>query len=316
MNRLLTAVVPMVTTLASFSAACESSGPSDSEVLINIADDIAVPAFQAVAQEMAQLNQTVEALCTLPNGSTLEAARQSWRDARASWMASEALWFGPVIDRRSQSLLDWSPTDVNGVEHLTQSTPLTVEEVSQSLASNQRGFGAIEYGLFHGDVLAALAGSQSRCSSLMVLTFVAQEEAAAILAEWVEGADRSAPYQSYFTSRSNPGLLESAAVADMVRTQVFLVRDIVDIRLASALGLRDEAADLSTIPGNASTTASRTCGTRYKVCRLHTKVPGRMLSASRRWCARFPRTLTSGCATNSPPPSLPSNPSTARCELP
>ena len=38
----------------------------------------------------------------------------------------------------------------------------------------------------------------------------------------------------------------------MVRTQVFLIRDIVDMRLASALGLRDEAADLSTIPGNAA----------------------------------------------------------------
>ena len=243
----------MLATLALFSAACESSGTSDGDVLIIIADDIAVPAFQAVAQEMAQLNQAVEALCTFPKGSTLEAARQSWRDARASWMASEALWFGPVMDRRSRSLLDWSPTDIDGVEQLlAQSTPLTVEEVSQSLASNQRGFGAIEYGLFHGDVLAAIAGSQSRCSSLMALTFVAQEEAAAILAEWVEGVDRSAPYQSYFTSRSNPGLLESAAVADMVRTQVFLVRDIVDMRLASALGLRDEAADLSTIPGNAA----------------------------------------------------------------
>ena len=166
-------------------------------------------------------------------------------------MASEALWFGPVMDRWSRSLLDWSPTDVDGVEQLlAQSTSLTAEEVSQSLASNQRGFGAIEYGLFHGDVLAALAGSQSRCSSLLALTSVAQEEAAAILAEWVEGAGRSAPYQSYFTSRSNPGLLESAAVAELVRTQVFLIRDIVDMLLASALGLRDEAADLSTIPGN------------------------------------------------------------------
>ena len=124
--------------------------------------------------------------------------------------------------------------------------------MGQSLASNQRGFGAIEYGLFHGDALAAFAGSPLRCSSLLALTSVAQEEAAAILAEWVEGADRGAPYHSYFTSRSNPGLLESAAVAELVRTQVFLIRDIVDMRLASALGLRDEAADLSTIPGNAA----------------------------------------------------------------
>ena len=253
MKRLLKSVVPVLATLALLFAACESSGASDADVLINIADDIAVPAFQAVAEDMTQLNQTVEALCALPNGTTLDAARQSWRDARASWMASEALWFGPVMDRRSRSLLDWSPTDVDGVEQLLdQSTSLTAEEVSQSLASNQRGFGAIEYGLFHGDVLAALAGSQSRCSSLKTLTFVAQEEAAAILAEWVEGADRGAPYQSYFTSRSNPGLVESAAVAEIVRTQVFLIRDIVDMRLASALGLRDEAADLSTIPGNAA----------------------------------------------------------------
>ena len=72
-----------------------------------------------------------------------------------------------------------------------------------------------------------------------------------ILAEWVDGAAGSAAFRDYFTGRSDSAALSSAAVADVVRTQVFLIRGIVDMRLANALGLRGEP-DFSMIPGNAA----------------------------------------------------------------
>ena len=47
-------------------------------------------------------------------------------------------------------------------------------------------------------------------------------------------------------------MLPSAAVADVVRTLYFLIRDIVDVRLASAMGLRQDPADPSAIPGTSA----------------------------------------------------------------
>ena len=47
-------------------------------------------------------------------------------------------------------------------------------------------------------------------------------------------------------------MLADAAVAEVVRTQFFLIRSIVDMRLASALGLRDGIQDFSAVPGTAA----------------------------------------------------------------
>ena len=163
------------------------------------------------------------------------------------------MWLGPVMDRRSISMLDWAPTDASGVDRLlAEDRSVAVDEVRNLLAANHRGFGAIEYVLFSSDALDKLSHSASRCSYLTALTEVAQEETDGILSEWVEGTERRPAYQDFFTNRSTTAMLSSAAVADVVRTQVFLIRQIVDMRLASALGLRDGIVDPSAIPGAAA----------------------------------------------------------------
>ena len=79
-----------------------------------------------------------------------------------------------------------------------------------------------------------------------------REEAEAILSQWVDETEGQPRYQDYFTGRSTIAVVSSAAVADVVRTQFFLIRDIVDMRLASGLGLRESGQDPSAIPGNAA----------------------------------------------------------------
>ena len=147
--------VPILSTLVLLLTACTSNVPSDKDVLISLTDDVIVPAYQAVAQDVAQLDQDIKVLCNVPSSASLEAARRSWRGARASWMSSEAMWFGPVMDRRSISLLDWSPIDAGGVDQLL------AEEVRDVLAANQRGFWAIEHILFSIDALHKLSNSDS-----------------------------------------------------------------------------------------------------------------------------------------------------------
>ena len=252
MRPVLASLAPILAALALLSAACGSGGPSDADVLISLADEVAVPAFQAVAEDMARLDEATQSVCQNPDDISAEAARQAWYDARASWMASEAMWFGPVMERRSRSLLDWSPTDIDGIEELlAQRRVLTATDIRETLASNQRGFGAMEYVLFDKGTTASPEGYSPRCAFLSALTSAASQETDAILSAWVEG-DGGSPYRDYLTGRSGVALLASEAVAEVVRTQIFLIRDIVDMRLASALGLRDGGADPSAIPGTAA----------------------------------------------------------------
>ena len=244
---------PVLSALVLLPTACTSDAPSDRNVLISLTDEVIVPAYQTFARDVAQLDQDVKALCDAPSDTSLEDARRSWRRARDSWMRSEAMWFGPVMERRSISLLDWSPTDAEGIDRLlAEARPITVDEVRDALASNQRGFGAIERILFSDGALADLSQSADYCSYLGALTAATRQEADAILSEWVDGTDHRPPYQDYFTDRANSALVSSAELAQVVRTQVFLIRVMVDMRLASVLGLRGDGPDLSAVPGDAA----------------------------------------------------------------
>ena len=232
---------------------CASAGLSDQDVLVSLTDEVVVPAYQALARDFTELDGDVAALCDDPSQARLHDARDSWRAARAAWMRTRAMGFGPVMDRRSVRLLDWSPTDTSGMgELLTGSADTNAMQVREVLASNRRGFGAIEYLLFQNDALAQLKNSPPYCSYLLALAQVGREEADAVLLEWTAGKEGRDPYRDYFTDRSAVSLLSTAAVEEVVRTQVFLIRDIVHMRLASALGFREGGADLSAIPGNAA----------------------------------------------------------------
>ena len=218
MRPVLASLALILAALALMSAACGSRGPSDAGVLISLADEVAVPAFQAVAEDMARLDEATQSVCQNPDDVSVEATRQAWHDARASWMASEAMWFGPVMERRSRSLLDWSPTDVDGIEELlAQGRALTATDIREALASNQRGFGAMEYVLFEKEMTASLERPSPRCAFLSALTSAARQEADAILSAWVEG-DGGPPYRDYLTGRSGVALLASEGVAEVVRT--------------------------------------------------------------------------------------------------
>ena len=118
------------------------------------------------------------------------------------------------------------------------------------LASTQRGLGAIEHVLFSENSPESLQDPSSvRCGYLTALGRVVESESSAIFAEWKIERNGLSAYESFFTGRSESSLATDQAVAELVRTQVFLIRTIVDMRLAGALGLRDAEPDPSAFPG-------------------------------------------------------------------
>ena len=237
--------------LVALAMACGSSAADESEVLISLTDAVIVPGYEATAASSSELRETLEGLCASPSNDALSAAKQAWRDARAPLMRSEATWFGPFTDRRSKGLMAWPQIDPERIEAMLVNNPATTEDdVRNGLASTLRGLGAIEYLLFTPDALNFLAEpSSNRCGYLIALGHLVESEAKAILHAWTEGEDGDVPYSGYFTGSASSSLITSQAVAELVRTQVFLIRTLVDMRLAAVLGLREGGPDLSAIPG-------------------------------------------------------------------
>ena len=233
--------------LMAATAACGSGGPAEAEVIASITDDVIVPSYEALASETAALSDAVDALCAAPSDAVMNDAREAWRGARVAWARSEASGLGPVLDRRSTSVIAWAVVQPERIDAFLAANPsVTTDVVRNNISSTQRGLGGIEYVLFAGDAQSLHAAGPGRCSYLIAATQVVADEAAGILDDWAVGG--GSPYKDYFTGRSAEPLDTSEAVAEVVRTQVFLIRTIVDMRLAEALGLRGDA-DPTAIPG-------------------------------------------------------------------
>ena len=252
--RLASRLALLLVPLGLVATACVGGAPSDKEVLVAITDDVVVPAYRLVAEDAAELDNKATSLCSSPSNAALEETRQAWHSARASWLQSRAIWFGPVMDGRSESLLDWSPTDTEAMDGALADVGFSVsaDQVRNTYSASRRGFGAMEYLLFREGALDELADTPATCAYLAALTRVTREETADILADWTEGGELGTPYKDYFTDRASLSLISSDAVEEVVRTQVFLIRDIVHMRMAPALGLRGDGQDLTAIPGNAA----------------------------------------------------------------
>ncbi len=241
--------------LAATAVACGSGGPDEAEVLASITDDVMVPSYEAMAAETASLSDALDALCAAPSDAALNDAQGAWRDAREAWARSAASGLGPVLDRRSTGVIAWAIVQPERIDTLLASdSVITADFVRNNISSTQRGLGGIEYVLFGDSALSSLAGDPARCAYLTAAASVIADEAAALRQDWTTGDGDGPPYKDYFTGRADEPLETSEAVAEVVRTQVFLIRTIVDMRLAGALGLRGEA-DPTAIPGGAGLNA-------------------------------------------------------------
>ena len=233
------------------AGSCIFAGADESQVLVSLTDEVIVPRYRELAERMDHLDSSLASLCARPSEAALQDARAAWRAAREPLMRSEAMWFGPMMDRRSLRLVDWSEVDPARIEAmLAERESIDAATVRDSLSSTQRGLGALEYVLFDPDAARMLSDPVSiRCDYLLALGEVARVEVDAVLAEWDVDRSGRAAFKDFFTGRSASSMLTGGAVAELVRTQVFLARSLADMRLATALGLRGGGPDPSAVPG-------------------------------------------------------------------
>ena len=248
----LIAAAFLIAALAVFAglAGCSESGPSDEDVLASLTDQVIIPRYEAVAERMDALSAALTELGASPSSAdSLARARAAWRDARADWSRSRAFWFGPVTDRRSVGLMDWHPAEPERIESMLAERPARSEaDARDTLGSTMRGLGAAEYLIFDPDAARKLA-DPARADYMVALGGVFRSESAGILREWsAERAPGSASYGGFFSGRAADSMLASAAVNDLVSAQIFLLKRIVDMRLAAALGMLEGGADLSAVP--------------------------------------------------------------------
>lgn len=168
---------------------------SRSDVLAEFAREVAVPRFEALAESATNVVAAIDAVCADPGAENVAVALASVEDARRGWLSMQAMWTGPVMERRSPALIDW-PVNVADIEALVDRSAtgeITPDVVAKNVGADTRGLSAVRWVLSADDSLERLE-DERWCDYLDSTKTVVASEADVLLADWTESWDDGPPF--------------------------------------------------------------------------------------------------------------------------
>jgi predicted lipoprotein len=177
-------------------AACSDDSSSDGsrgsetdveDVLAASADEVIVPSYETLVDELDGLASDLAALCSSPSPEALATARASWQDLAVAWRRTRAGGVGPAMDRRLASAIAFAAR-ADAVHTLLAGTDPVDEAGVDAAGAGVKGIVALEIGLFGdgADELTA-AGGARRCEYLTSVNALARAASAEVLDDWTGG---------------------------------------------------------------------------------------------------------------------------------
>lgn len=149
-------------------ACSKKSGPADTQptvngfdkgaMLSNYADNLIIPAYNGLQQQLDLLDAGVNTFLNAPSATTQQALTPVFKSAYLQFEKVSVDQFGPAEKILFNNFLNTFPTDNAVIDgNITRGT----YDLGLNTAINQQGFPALDYLLFAPDALQKLAGSNS-----------------------------------------------------------------------------------------------------------------------------------------------------------
>lgn len=230
--RLLAAAAVAVPILAACSGD-DDGGADRQEVLTALVDEVYVPGYERVAAAAAGLAEMSASLCdALEDPEALSTAQDGWSELRTAWLLTRAFRFGPAIDQRAMSDIDFA-VDTEKVDDLLAGDEPVDEDAVASLGADVRGINAIEHVLFAETPL-----DERSCEYVESASVALRARADLVLAAWTTADGDEPSFADQLRSPGDGGMYTDVAEAygDVVNYMMFTLNDIIDLRLGKASG--------------------------------------------------------------------------------
>jgi predicted lipoprotein len=244
------------------AAGCGGGGPSRAEVMGEYGREAAIPRFEDHAASTGAVADTIATVCAAPTESVVADAIGVIDSARERWLATEAHWTGPVMERRSPAVTDW-PVNGAEIEELVDGAvpgEIDADVISRRVGADNRGLSALRWVLTRDDAVALL-GDERWCDYLTASAEVIRMEGDLVVGDWTESWEEG------------PAFVELVAEGDvaerwlgmLVNDNTFLAHrlseapddegdappiDVAADRLAQLAGLREVAVELGPLLGD------------------------------------------------------------------
>jgi len=157
-------------------SACGDSGPSRSDVVASMTDELVPSRYAEAADLAADVVPAVEVWC---DGGGSDEALGAVAAARGAWIELRPFSFGPANDRRSMFIID-PQVRLEDVDALgEEGQPVDAESLRELAGADQRGWGAVEH-LVMGEP------TERRCAYATGAATLAADELAALADDWLE----------------------------------------------------------------------------------------------------------------------------------
>ena len=208
------------------------------------------------------------------------------------------MWTGPVMDRRSAALIDWT-VDAEGVDELVEGNDadeLTPELIAGSVGADVRGLRSL-YGVLARDDAVELLANPRWCAYANSVATTIEDEATAIEAAWTEGVDGEPPFAEVVTDGDQAQDWLAMFVDDDIQLVRLLGRPLGDEGDVAVPRPVPRSASCSSVVSTTSSSASPDSSTTRSTPRSPSSspTPARRCapatsmsptSASRRWTRR------------------------------
>lgn len=130
---------------------------STADFIQAVAREWAVPRSDDFVQSSSRLPPALRALCDAPHAEgevALSRARQQWLATMSSWERLSSVAIGPLIERRSQRQIDFTPTRPAMIEKAVKSAPANLAAM-ELIGTPAKGLPALEWMLWTKPVAPA-----------------------------------------------------------------------------------------------------------------------------------------------------------------
>ncbi|WP_316791331.1 imelysin family protein [Pedobacter frigoris] len=149
----------------------QANGFDKAAMLTNYADNLIVPAYINLQQQIGLLETAVNVFLVTPNTANQLTLKAAFKNAYIQYEQISASHFGPSERVLLNNFLNTFPADNAVIDgNITRGT----YDLTQNSTTNQQGFSALDYVLFAPDALTKFAGSEAANRKKYVQDLVAR----------------------------------------------------------------------------------------------------------------------------------------------
>jgi predicted lipoprotein len=160
------------------------SNTKNDSVLVNIGNEVILPAYQQLATTTATMDAAVIAFNAAPDAATLTSLQTAFKAAYVAYESCTQFEFGPAVDQSMvTTIVNVFPTDTNTINSNITNGTFTIDGIGNFKA---QGFPAIDFMLYSGNVLANFTGSRAANEKkyLAAVSGSLKAKSAAVLNAW------------------------------------------------------------------------------------------------------------------------------------